>query len=196
MKIFAIPPFTADADEIEYEYVADSSLTPWRKPFFLPDFDTRFTVTVMPAIVLCRLGKTIPERFASRYYAEGSVAVSFRAAGLYQRLKSEGLPAGRAVAFDSSLLVSPRMPVGELFALFAGGVTLAGDNGAVARVRCTDLKERFDHAIHLLSQTHTLKTGDMIIPAIDNAVLDAAERLTLTVIEEAAGQELHKFIIK
>lgn len=196
MKIFAIPPFPADAAVIEYEYVPDSSLTPWRKPFFLPGFDTRFTVSVMPAIVLCRLGKTIPQRFASRYYTEGSLAVSFRAADLYQRLKSEGLPVGRAVAFDSSLLVSPRMPIEELLSLFSEGVTVSADDTPAVTVRCRDLRERIDRAIHLLSLTHTLKTGDIILPAIDEGALDAAEGMSLTITGDATGQELHKFTIK
>ena len=47
---------------------ADSALLKDRKPFFVPDFMGRIDYEAELVVRICRLGKSIPQRFAHRYY--------------------------------------------------------------------------------------------------------------------------------
>lgn len=88
-------------------WLTDSCLLRERRPFYLPDFDTDFRLFPSLAIRLKRLGKCIPERFASRYWDEASVWLSIRACGLLRRYQETGMPLAQAVAFDNSVVSSP-----------------------------------------------------------------------------------------
>ena len=47
---------------------ADSALLKDHKPFFIPDWSSQVDYETELVVRICRLGKTIPERFAHRYY--------------------------------------------------------------------------------------------------------------------------------
>ena len=71
---------------------ADSALLKDGKPFFLPDDLGRVDYETELVVRICRLGKSIPERFAHRYYDAVTVGIDFTARDLQQRLKQQGLP--------------------------------------------------------------------------------------------------------
>ena len=51
---------------------------------------------------ICRLGKTISERFAHRYYDAVTVGIDFTARELQQKLREKGLPWDLCKGFDGS----------------------------------------------------------------------------------------------
>ena len=51
---------------------------------------------------ICRLGKTIPERFAHRYYDAVTVGIDFTARDLQKKLKEQGLPWELSKSFDGA----------------------------------------------------------------------------------------------
>ena len=71
---------------------ADSSLLKDGKPFFLPeemgqvDYETELVVRIS------KLGKSIPQRFAHRYYDAVTVGIDFTARDLQKKLTAEGKP--------------------------------------------------------------------------------------------------------
>lgn len=78
----------------------DSALLKDRKPFFIPDDLGRIEYEGELVVRICRLGKSIPERFAHRYYDAVTVGVDFTARELQAKLKAKGLPWERSKSFD------------------------------------------------------------------------------------------------
>lgn len=62
----------------------------------------------MPQFVvkICKLGKAVSERFASRYYDEIGIGIRFYADSLERTLEGKGLPGIVASSFDSSAAIS------------------------------------------------------------------------------------------
>lgn len=71
---------------------ADSSLISNHKPFFIPDDMGRIDYEGEVVVRICRLGKTIPERFAHRYYDAVTMGIDFTARDMQRRCKEKGLP--------------------------------------------------------------------------------------------------------
>ena len=69
---------------------ADSALLKDSKPFFLPDELGRIDYETELVVRICRLGKSIPQRFAHRYYDAVTVGIDFTARDLQNRLRAEG----------------------------------------------------------------------------------------------------------
>lgn len=83
---------------------ADSALLKAHKPFFVPDFMGRIDYETELVVRICRLGKTIPERFAHRYYDAVTVGIDFTARDVQQRLRAAGQPWELSKGFDLSLI--------------------------------------------------------------------------------------------
>lgn len=145
----------------------DSSLLKDGKPFFLPDFLSDVQASVAVVVRLNRLGKSVPSRFASRYYAEATVGVNLMACGELHRLRQQGLPWDAAVGFDGAAVLGNFIawPLAEKegeagkkplhFSLYI--------NGNPVQSGCTgDLSVGVDEGISRISRLYTLKTGDLI----------------------------------
>lgn len=70
----------------------DSALLKNGKPFFIPDDLGRIEYEGELVVRICRLGKSVPVRFAHRYYDAFTVGVDFTARELQARLRAKGLP--------------------------------------------------------------------------------------------------------
>ena len=70
---------------------ADSALLKDRKPFFVPDFMGRIDYEAELVVRICRLGKSIPQRFAHRYYDAVTLGVDFTARDMQRRLREKGI---------------------------------------------------------------------------------------------------------
>lgn len=60
---------------------ADSSLQKNGKPFFIPDDLGRIDYEAEVVVRVCKLGKTVPVRFAHRYYDAVTLGLDFHGAG-------------------------------------------------------------------------------------------------------------------
>ena len=150
--IFAVPTV----------WMSDSCLLRERKPFYIPEFDDDFRIFPTLAVKIMRLGKNIPVRVADRYRDELSVWFNVRACGLLRQFGSDGAPLASAVAFDNSLVSAPFFKIGGQD--LSGLEIVAERNGEPAvSWRLESLKLGIDEAIHVLSRTNTLKTGDVIL---------------------------------
>lgn len=138
----------------------DSALLKDGKPFFLPDFLSGVCASVEYVIRLNRLGKSIPARFASRYYAEATAGVNLFAKGDVERLAAAGLPWDEATGFDGSAVVGKFVPVGSEQRNWA--VELKINGHLVQTGNTSDLVMGIDEGISFLSRYHTLKTGDLV----------------------------------
>ena len=141
---------------------ADSSLLKDKKPFFLPeelgqvDYETELVARI------CRLGKSIPQRFAHRYYDAVTCGIDFTARDLQRKCREKGLPWTLCKGFDGAAVIGEWVPVEKFRDIQAIHFHL-DINGTTVQEGCTsDMLYGVDELIAYISQWFTLKTGDLI----------------------------------
>lgn len=141
---------------------ADSSLIKDGKPFFIPDHLGRIDYETEIVVHISRLGKSIPEQFAHRYYDAVTVGIDFTARDLQKRLREEGQPWEIAKGFDGAAVIGEWVDK-ERF-LNIQGLHFALDiNGERRQDGCTsDMLTGIDRLIAYISTFFTLKTGDLL----------------------------------
>lgn len=141
---------------------ADSSLLKDGKPFFVPDHLGRVDYETEMVVRICRLGKSIPERFAHRYYDAVTVGIDFTARDLQRRLRNAGQPWDLCKGFDGAAAIGEWIPKEKFLDIQALHFHL-DINGKTAQEGCTsDMLFGVDRLISFISQFFTLKTGDML----------------------------------
>ncbi len=141
---------------------ADSSLLKMGKPFFVPDFMGRIDYEAEVIVRICRLGKSIPERFAHRYYDAVSVGVDFTARDVQQKLREQGQPWDLSKSFDGAAAIGEWVPKEKFLNVQALRFHL-DINGQTVQQGCTsEMLFSIDHIVAYLSNYFTLKTGDII----------------------------------
>lgn len=141
---------------------ADSALLKDHKPFFIPDFMGRIDYEAEVVVRICRLGKTIPERFAHRYYDAVTLGIDFTARELQQKLRAAGQPWDLCKGFDGSAAIGEWIDVSKLRDIQALRFQL-DINGSTVQQGCTaDMIFRIDALIAYISRFFTLKTGDLL----------------------------------
>ena len=159
----------------------DSALVTRGRPFFIPDYTDECEYEAELVVRICRMGRSISERFAHRYYDAVTVGVDFTARDLQRRLRAEGLPWDLAKGFDGSAVigdfrdfsgtvppvltgstnryedhkVAQHLAHGLHFSLDINGKTVQGGVS-------TDMIHSVDHLVSYISRFFTLKTGDLI----------------------------------
>ena len=141
---------------------ADSSLLKDGKPFFVPDHLGRVDYETEMVVRICRLGKSIPERFAHRYYDAVTVGIDFTARDLQRRLRDVGQPWDLCKGFDGAAAIGEWIPKEKFLDIRALHFHL-DINGKTVQEGCTsDMLFGVDRLISFISQFFTLKTGDML----------------------------------
>ncbi len=140
----------------------DSALVIRNRPFFYPEFSSDVHHELELVIKIQRLGRSIPEKFASRYYSEVALGVDFTARDLQSEMKKKGLPWEIAKGFDYSAPVSDFVPISELGEPDKLGFRLDLNGKSVQEGNSSDMIFGFDQIISYVSQFMTLKTGDLI----------------------------------
>lgn len=146
-------------EPLSLHVIPDSAILTNRRPFFMPDFDTRWAYIPAVAFRISRLGKTIGARFASRYFDAMTLAIRTIPLSLSQDLHDSGLACGLEYSFDGALLIGDWLQLPPSDAIFDGAV-------GNCTFSCSLAGLYIDEAIHSISDYLTLKMGDIIIPAI------------------------------
>ena len=141
---------------------ADSALLKAGKPFFVPDWASRFDYEAELVVRICRLGKGIPVRFAHRYWDAVTVGIDFTARDTQEKARREGLPWTICKGFDGSAAIGEWRTKTQgangdtmCFHLDLNGTTVQHGNSA-------DMLFSVDELISYLSRFFTLRTGDLI----------------------------------
>lgn len=140
----------------------DSAILKNGKPFFVPDFASQFDYETEIVVRIDRMGKSIPERFAHRYYGAVTVGIDFTARDLQRQLSAKGLPWDMAKGFDGSAVLGEFVPVEEVGDVNA--LTFHSElDGQTVQTGCTgDMLWSIDRLVAYVSRTNTLKTGDLL----------------------------------
>jgi 2-keto-4-pentenoate hydratase/2-oxohepta-3-ene-1,7-dioic acid hydratase in catechol pathway len=171
MKIFAIGRNYIDhAKELNNPVPAepmffmkpDTALIRNNKPFFYPDFTQDLHHEVEIVLKLSKVGKSVAEKFAHRYYNEIGIGIDFTARDIQAKCKENGFPWEIAKAFDGSAPVSGFVPIEKFqdvhqlnFHLDINGVTVQSGN-------TRDIIFSFERVISHISKYITVKMGDLI----------------------------------
>ncbi|MBF1627667.1 fumarylacetoacetate hydrolase family protein [Prevotella sp.] len=141
---------------------ADSSLLKDRKPFFIPDELGTIEYEAEIVVRVCRLGKSISERFASRYYDAVTVGIDFTARDLLRKLSQQGLPWDMSKSFDGAAALGEWISKDKFLDIQRLRFHL-DVNGETKQEGCTsDMIYKVDEIISYISRFFTLKTGDLI----------------------------------
>lgn len=141
---------------------ADSSLLRDHKPFFIPDHLGRIEYETEVVVRICRLGKTIPERFAHRYYDAVTVGIDFTARELQQKLREAGQPWDLCKGFDGAAALGEWVDKEKFRDVQLLNFHLDINGQTVQEGRTSDMIFSVDHIVSYISQFFTLKTGDIL----------------------------------
>ena len=131
-------------------------------PFYYPEFCNELHYEVELVLRICKNGKYVPERQASKYYNGLTVGIDFTARDVQAELKAKGLPWEKAKAWDNSAVVGTwndnttdllRNPIH--FSLQKNGETV--QTGV-----STDMIFHFDEILSHISNYFSLNIGDLI----------------------------------
>lgn len=149
----------------------DSALLIKNQPFFYPDFSHQVEHEIEVVVRIDRVGKSIEERFAHKYYSSVALGIDFTARDLQREAKAKGLPWTLSKGFDGSAVVSDFLPLSELggdvqnlsFSLMRNG----------EQVQCGNTKDMLcgvDRMISYISDFMLLRTGDLIYTGTPSGV--------------------------
>lgn len=150
---------------------ADSALLTDGRPFFIPSYTKRCEYETELCVRINHLGRSIPERFAHRYYDEVTVGIDFTARDLQEKFRQEGLPWDLCKGFDGSAAVGKWMPL-KYFGKDVQNLHFhLLQNGKQVQAGCTaDMLFGVNKLVSFISQYFTLKTGDIIFTGTPTGV--------------------------
>lgn len=133
----------------------DSALLRGGKPFFIPDGIGAIRYAGAVAARMCRLGKSIPERFAHRYYDALTVGIDFEAEG------PEAWGDVIRTGFDGAAVIGEWTAKEAFVDVRALRVRVAINGIAAPGTLTGSMSPRIDEAIAYISRYMTIKTGDI-----------------------------------
>lgn len=140
-----------------------SAILSHKHPFYIPEWTQDVHHEVELVVKIDRLGKSISEAHAPRYYSEVSLGLDFTARDIQTKLKSKGHPWERAKAFDGSAVIGRFMSLEELgHSVQELEFTLRNHETVVQKGHTSDMLFSVNRLIAEVSQFMTLKVGDLI----------------------------------
>lgn len=150
----------------------DSSILKNGKHFYMPDWMGRIDYEAEIVVRINKLGRSIPARFAYRYYDAVTVGIDFTARDMQRRFIEEGAPWELSKGFDCSAVLGEfrsvdKYPLGDLPFL------LTINDNTVQQARSSQMLFSIDEIIAYVSRFCTLKTGDLIFTGTPAGVGEA-----------------------
>jgi acylpyruvate hydrolase len=149
----------------------DTALLRGNAPFYYPAFSNDVHYEVELVLRICKEGKNIEEKFASKYFDAIAVGVDFTARDLQQKAKEKGLPWDIAKGFNGSAPVSDKfIPISDFKDLKNITFSLSVNQNLMQEGNTSFMLFNFDYIISYLSKFFTLRTGDFIFTGTPKGV--------------------------
>ncbi|MDR2424321.1 MAG: fumarylacetoacetate hydrolase family protein [Prevotellaceae bacterium] len=149
----------------------ETALLRKNRPFFYPDFSKNIHYEAELVLKIGKTGKSISEKFASRYIDSVGLGVDFTARDIQEKCRKNGLPWEICKSFDCSAPISSTFIPFDDFDSGAGIDFHLDINGkTVQNGNSTDLLFSFAKIISYVSQFITLKIGDLIFTGTPEGV--------------------------
>ena len=139
----------------------DSAIIKNGKHFYVPDFLGRVDYEAEIVVRINKLGKSIPARFAHRYYDAITVGIDFTARDMQRGLIERGEPWDLSKGFDGSAVLGEFRAV-ENFDINNVDFSLTIDDNVLQKANTSQMYFSVDEIIAYVSRFCTLKTGDLI----------------------------------
>ena len=139
----------------------DSAIIKNGKHFYVPDFLGQIDYEAEIVVRINKLGKSIPARFAHRYYDAITVGIDFTARDMQRRLIAAGEPWDMSKGFDGSAVLGEFRPV-ERYDINDIDFSLTINDEVVQSASSSQMLFPVDEVIAYVSRFCTLKTGDLI----------------------------------
>ena len=140
-----------------------SAILSHKHPFYIPEWTHDVHHEIELVVKINRLGKTISESHASRYYDEVGLGIDFTARDIQTQLKAKGHPWERAKAFDGSAVVGQFMKLTDLGKEVQDLQFQLTNRGQVVQEGHTkDMLFSVDRLISEVSKFMTIKVGDLL----------------------------------
>ena len=153
---------TVDAPKVPLIFMKpDSAIIKNGKHFYVPDFLGRVDYEAEIVVRINKLGKSIPARFAHRYYDAITVGIDFTARDMQRALIERGEPWDLSKGFDGSAVLGEFLPV-ERYNINDIDFSLTIDENVVQKANTSQMYFSVDEIIAYVSRFCTLKTGDLI----------------------------------
>lgn len=153
---------TVDAPKVPMIFMKpDSAIIKNGKHFYVPDFLGRVDYEAEIVVRINKLGKSIPARFAHRYYDAITVGIDFTARDMQRGLIERGEPWDLSKGFDGSAVLGEFRPVGQ-YDINNVDFSLTIDDKEVQKGNTSQMYFSVDEIIAYVSRFCTLKTGDLI----------------------------------
>jgi acylpyruvate hydrolase len=131
------------------------------QPFYHPEFSKDIHYEGEIVLKICKNGKHIEEKFASKYYDQITYGIDFTARDLQDELKKKGQPWELAKAFDGSAVLGEFVPLSDFNAQNIDFQTFINEKLAQDG-HTRDMIFNFDYIVSYASKFFTLKQGDLI----------------------------------
>ncbi len=139
----------------------DSAIIKNGKHFYVPDWLGRVDYEAEIVVRINKLGKSIPQRFAYRYYDAITVGIDFTARDMQCAFIEAGAPWELSKGFDGSAVLGEFRPV-EQYNIDDVPFSLTIDDKVVQSATTAQMLFKVDEIIAYISRFCTLKTGDLI----------------------------------
>lgn len=149
----------------------DTALVIRNRPFYYPDFSKEIHYETELVLKICKVGKSIPEKYAGDYYDQIGLGFDFTARDLQQKCKEKGLPWEIAKGFDYSAPISPEFIPKENFQDLKNiSFHLDLNGNKVQEGSSGEMIFSFEKVIAYVSRFMTLRTGDLIFTGTPSGV--------------------------
>jgi acylpyruvate hydrolase len=148
----------------------DTALLRNNDPFFIPDFSQEIHYEVELIIKINRLGKTIQQKFAHRYFDTIGLGIDFTARDIQKQCITNGLPWEPAKAFDYSAAISRFVPESSIKNPDSIVFHLDINGEKVQLGNSSEMIFGFSELISHVSKYMTLRTGDIFFTGTPSGV--------------------------
>lgn len=149
----------------------DTAILRNNAPFYYPEFSKDVHYEAELVLRICKEGKNIQEKFASKYYDAIGIGVDFTARDLQQKAKEKGLPWDIAKGFNGSAPISDSfLPVSSFSNLADINFSLKLNDEIKQQGNTSLMLFSFDYIISYLSRFFTLRAGDLIFTGTPKGV--------------------------
>ncbi|MBN2683420.1 MAG: fumarylacetoacetate hydrolase family protein [Bacteroidales bacterium] len=151
-------------------FMPDTCLLKNNNPFYYPDFTQNLNYELELVIKISKVGKSIAEKFAHRYYHEFALGIDLTARDLQDDCKKNGLPWEIAKAFDNSCPISNFYPIDSVESIHNLNFFLEKNGEIVQKANSSQMIFNIDNIIAYISKFVTLKMGDLIFTGTPEGV--------------------------
>jgi 2-keto-4-pentenoate hydratase/2-oxohepta-3-ene-1,7-dioic acid hydratase in catechol pathway len=171
MKIFCIGRnYVAHAKELGNEVPEEpvvfmkpkSALLQSHTPFYYPEFTNELHYECELVLRICKNGKYIQDRYASKYYDAVSVGIDFTARDIQKELKEKGLPWEKAKSWDNSAVIGKWIPFEEVKNKKDISFSMLKNKELVQQGNSNLMIFNFDKIVAYISNYFSVNIGDLV----------------------------------